>query len=376
MSIHVVLDARTLDDHFPGIGRYTFHLAQALTAREDIRLTLIVNPRARDSRFPRPQDAFPRAALLPVPMSPFSPAAQWLIPQLVVRTRADVYHSPYYIFPYLIPLPIVVTLHDTIPTRFPAYFSPFKRRLIRALKALAIRRAAHLLADSRATARDVVGFYRAAPSRITVAPLAPAPQFRPHDEEEIAIVRARYALPTPYFLFVGSAKPHKNLALLHRVWQRLEARWGPTTPTLVLVGPLRETGGRDPAIPQARYLDFVPEEDLPALYAGAHAFLFPSLYEGFGLPVLEAMACRVPVLCSDIPALAEVTAGACWRLPPQDEEAWLRAVEILWHEDTAREAWAEKALARAAEFSWPKTAALTVKAYHQALTRDHRMQGR
>ena len=132
--MHVVLDARTLDDHFPGIGRYTFHLAQALEECADLRLTLIVNPRAHNSRFPPPQDAFPSATCFPVPYSPFDPRSQWHIPRLLAHSQADLYHSPYYLFPYFLSIPCVVTLHDTIPTRFPHYFSPPKRWLIRHLK--------------------------------------------------------------------------------------------------------------------------------------------------------------------------------------------------------------------------------------------------
>ena len=364
--MHVVLDARTLDDHFPGIGRYTFHLAQALLQRDDLRLTLIVNPRARNTRFPPPEEAFPSATCVFAPCSPLDPRSQWHVPRALSRVRADLYHSPYYVFPYRLSrhLPCVVTLHDTIPTRFPAYFSPAKRWLIRGLKFLAVRRAVHLLADSHVTAQDVARFYRVSPQRITVAHLAPAPSFRPQPRAVVTQVRARYGVPEHYFLYVGSAKPHKNIALLRRVWQRLAQRLGNRAPTLVLVGPIEKMA----PVVHWQYLGFVPEADLPALYGGARGFLFPSLYEGFGLPVLEALACGTPVVCSDIPALAEVTGQAAWRLPPHDERAWEDAILTLWEDDAARQKWARQGLARARAFTWEQTAARAVTAYRKALS--------
>ncbi len=367
--MHVVLDARTLDDHFPGIGRYTFHLAEALNHRDDIRLTLLVNPHARDSRFAPPHQAFPNARVLPVPLSPFNILSQWTIPRLLKRLQADVYHSPYYILPYAVSVPIVVTLHDTIPTRFPQYFPRGKGRLIRGLKTLAIRRAAHLLVDSQATARDIIGFYRVSPSQITVAPLAPGPQFCPQPRARTDAVRERYTLPERYFLYVGSAKPHKNVGLLMQAWASLAERWQKEAPVLALVGPIEQTAlGRGMAhvAPHVQTIGFVPEEDLPALYTGARAFLFPSLYEGFGLPVLEAMACGTPVICSDIPVLVEVAGDAGWYLPPQDVDRWCRAVETLWQDEQERQRRAEQCLKRASQFSWEQTASIVVQAYHKA----------
>ncbi len=360
----IVLDARTLDDHFPGIGRYTFHLAQALARHSQLHLTLIVNPWGRDSRFPSPNTAFPTARIVPLPHTPFAPQAQWRIPRLLREFPADLYHSPYYIYPYAVTLPRVLTVHDTIPTRFPHYFSPAKRLLIRTLKALAIRRASHIIADSWATAEDVKRFYGVEDERITVAPLAPAPHFRPQSAEAIGRVRERYGLPEDYFLYVGSAKPHKNVGLLLRVWERL-SRGYREIPTLLLVGLQSEREKWQGANPFLRGLGFVPESDLPALYAGARAFLFPSLYEGFGLPVLEAMACGTPVVCSAIPALREIVGDAGWLLSPREVEAWEEAVVTLWQDERARATWGERALARARAFSWERTAEIVVGVYRR-----------
>lgn len=365
--MRVVLDARTLDDHFPGIGRYTFHLAQALDqVAPDLDLTLVVNPRARSTRFPPLEQALPHVRLIPVPHSPFAPQSQWLIPRLVRHLRPDLYHSPYYVLPYLTPGPVVLTVHDTIPTRFPAYFSPPRRLLIRTLKRVAIRRACWLLADSATTARDVITFFGADPARVTVAPLAPASQFRPQPPDVIAALRARYQLPERYVLYLGSDKPHKNLTTLLQAWPQLaeEAARGPGL-LLVLAGPL---SSRPPwsTLPAVRVLGPVPEADLPALYAGARAFLFPSLYEGFGLPALEAMACGTPVLCSRVPALVETMGDAAVLLSPTDSEAWARALHRVLMDDALCARLSERGLDHARTFTWECTARLTVEAYESA----------
>ncbi len=358
----IVLDARTLDDHFPGIGRYTFHLAQALAQRPDLRLTLIIHSRRRDSRFPPPSEAFPTARILAVPYSPFAPQSQWHLARAVAQTGTALYHSPYYIYPYAIRIPRVVTIHDTIPTRFPHYFSPPKRLVIRLLKRLAIHRATHILADSRATAEDVKRFYGVEEARLTVAHLAPAPHFRPQPQEAIARVRERYALPARYFLYVGSAKPHKNVDFLVQVWETM-TRQNTSIPLLVLVGLGSQGKGWTSTGAPLRVLGFVPEEELPALYAGARAFLFPSLYEGFGLPVLEAMACGTPVVCHTIPALQEVVGEGGWLLAINDMAGWGEAIMTLAWDDHARAVWSERALARAGAFTWERTAEVVAKVY-------------
>ncbi len=364
MDVHVLLDLRTVADHFPGIGRYAYYLAQALARRPDVRVHLIVHPRGVNTRFPLA--ALSDLPRWPVPCDPLSPWAQvaalrWT--RAWRRAGLQVYHSPYYVFPYAMPLPVVVTCHDTIPTRFPDAFSPGRRWLIRALKRVAFRRARHIVADSRATATDLTRFYGVAPERITVAPLAPAPSFQPQPDTRLAAFRARYGLPERYAVYVGSAKPHKNVPFLLRVWARFSAGH-PRPPVLVLAGPGHE---RWPPQPGVRVLGVVPEEDLPLLYAAAWVCLFPSRYEGFGLPPLEAMACGTPVLCSDIPALAETVADGGLRLPLDQEEPWVEALARVWDDPAERARWAERGRRRAQRFTWERTAAQVVTAYRRAL---------
>ena len=363
-KVHILFDARTLDDHFPGIGRYTFHLLAALHHRKDVTLTLLINPRARNSRFPPPQQAFPRARHVLVPYSPFDWRVQLIVLWATRNLTANLYHSPYYLMAYTLTLPTVVTFHDVIPSLFPAYFSPPKRLLIRLLKTLTIKKAKALLADSQATAEDIAHFYKVPRHRLTVAPLAADPQFSPPSPTALTAFQTHYGLPPRYMLYVGSDKPHKNLPFLLDLWKILAQRF-PSPPTLVLAGPIQRSINNQ--TPYIRKLGFIPEKELPLLYGGAVALLFPSLYEGFGLPALEAMACGTPVIYHDVPALREVVASAGWPLSLNDRETWIQTLIQVWEDAEYREVYARRALARAKMFTWEKTADITVRVYREVL---------
>ncbi len=356
-QMRVLFDARVISDHFPGIGRYAYHLLKAFEAYRDLELGVIFDPKASNSRFSPPWTSSARVQIIQA-STPFTLRSQWELPVAIRHYAFDVYHAPYYVFPYAIPLPTVLTIHDTIPTRFPAYFPPLKRYLIRGLKFLATRKARHIITDSEATARDVQRFYHVNPQRITAIPLAPPPYFTPPLPEQVEKVRRKYSLPTCYFLYVGSSKPHKNVRLLFKVWKR-----SPPPCPLVLVGLTHFWHSSLPA--QVRELGAVPEEDLPALYGGCRGFLFPSLYEGFGLPALEAMACGAPVIYSDIPALREVAGSAGIALPPSDVEAWGDVIERLAYDEAFGEVLKIQGLTRAAQFSWTRTAQATLEVYRR-----------
>ncbi len=358
--MRVLVDARVISDHFPGIGRYTYHLIRALQVWEEVEIYTLVDATAQDSRFPPPTSFLPPNRVLPLDLSPFALPSQWRIPLLARQLPVDLYHSPYYLFPYAIPLPTVVTLHDAIPSRFPQYFPPLKRILIRFSKYMATRKARRILVDSYTTAKDIAQVYKVPPSRMAVVPLAPPPSYRPPSSREIDRVREKYHLPPCYFLYVGSAKPHKNVRLLLTLWGR-EALPCP----LILAGLAHPTTHDLP--PQVRQLGRVPEADLPALYGGAQGVLFPSLYEGFGLPVLEAMACGAPVVYSDIPVLREVAGPGGWPVPPHDVTAWADAVRRLVSDMAWREMLRERGREQAGRYTWEKTAKATLQVYREAL---------
>lgn len=365
-----VLDARTATAHFPGIGRYVVNLARAMAPLlgPEERLVLLRNP-DRPAPWDLAELAGERVQMVDVSCSPFSLCQQWVIPRLLRRLKADLYHSPYYLMPYWSGVPTILTVYDTIPLLFPEHVSARARWLFRWIMALALRSTTRIIAISQTTQRDLHKAFRIASNRTTVIPLAPDPAFYPRPSEEIEAIRRKYALPKAFILYVGSNKPHKNLVRLVEAWALL-TEYG-TRNTLVIAG------AWDPRYPEARllaerlglenirWLGSVPEADLPALYSAAALFVFPSLYEGFGLPVLEAMACGVPVVCSNTSSLPEVVGGAALLVDAADVQALAAAIAGLLGNEARREEMRGKGMQQVARFSWERTAAMTLGIYRE-----------
>ncbi|MFN3762132.1 MAG: glycosyltransferase family 4 protein, partial [Anaerolineae bacterium] len=223
------------------------------------------------------------------------------------------------------------------------------------------------IAVSEATRQDLLRCFRVPADRVAVIPEAADPAFCPRPPAEIDALRRKYALPESFVLYVGSNKPHKNLTRLMEAWAQI-TEYGIRN-TLILAGPW------DPRYPEPRllaerlglqnicWLGPVPDEDLPALYSAATLFVFPSLYEGFGLPVLEAMACGAPVVCSDTSSLPEVAGDAALRVDPTDVRALAAAITELLTNPARRVEMKERGLQQAARFSWKHTAVLTLERY-------------
>jgi alpha-1,3-rhamnosyl/mannosyltransferase len=383
MTAHYILDARTATPHFPGIGRYVTNLARALVPllTDDERLTVIHDP-AHPIILP-PSDA---ARSIPLAVSPFSLRQQWAVPRLlqdgrwsiVHRPSSIIYHSPYIAMPYRPGLPALLTVYDLIPLRYPTHSTARARLLIRWMTRLALRATCHVIAISDFTRRDFMAEFGLSPERITAVPLAADPAFNPQPPAALTAVRTRYGLPERYVLYLGSNKPHKNLVRLVEAWAIVSGQRQAAGSRLVIAGAwdTRHPEARQHAealglADSIRWLGPVPEADLPALYAAATAFVFPSLYEGFGLPVLEAMACGTPVVCSDASSLPEVAGAgqtAAILVDPLDTGALAAAVGRLMPDDALRRELTRRGLAQAAQFSWGRTAQATLEVYRRLVT--------
>jgi alpha-1,3-rhamnosyl/mannosyltransferase len=241
--------------------------------------------------------------------------------------------------------------------------------IFRAAASLAVRRASHVITLSESTKADLVRLSGTSQEKITVTYAAADESFRPFEKEQWEQVLHRYGLPRRYILYLGINKPHKNLVFLLQVFSEVE-----TEAKLVLAG--RE----DPRYRQARkeaerldlrervvFLGEVADRDLPMLYNGAELFVFPSLYEGFGLPVLEAMACGTPVICSSTSSLPEIVGDAALTLDPLDRDAWVAALTELLEKEALRAEMSTKGLRRAQTFSWEDTARRTWLVYQRIL---------
>lgn len=292
----------------------------------------------------------------------------------------DMVHGLVNVLPLSPGYPGVVTVHDLSFLRYPQLFPQIKRLYLTALVRMSVGRARRVIAVSRQTADDVAHFLRADPSRIHVIPNGVDAKFSPGDSAAVEKFRRVHKLPPRYWLYLGTLEPRKNLPLLLDAFARyrgavLSSRAGGDDVTLVLAG---GTGWHFDAIferVQALGLGdavvfpgFIPSEDLPDWYRAAELFLYPSRFEGFGLPVLEAMACGTPVLCSDAPGVREVAGDAAWRLPPDDAQAWQAAMLAAGQAPRRRARMRNAGLARAAGFTWGRAAAATVEVYERIVT--------
>jgi alpha-1,3-rhamnosyl/mannosyltransferase len=372
--MRIGLDARYTGRHFPGIGRYTLSLARGLAELGHGHTLVLISPTADTGQAAALQElaALPRVEVVPCTATPFGLTQQFALPQLVRRLRLDLFHSPYFIKPYLgLPCPSVVTIYDLLGWRYPQALSPRGRRLYAPLMKLAVQTTDALITISTSARDDIAYRYTLPPTSIHVTPLAPAPQFQPQPAARIAAVRERYGLPERYVLYVGANKPHKNIERLLRAWERL-INEQQIDPDLLLV----LAGHTDPAYPQAqtfvvernlgarvRFLNDLADADLPALYSGALCFVFPSYYEGFGLPPLEAMACGTPVLCSYAGGLAEAVGSAALTVDPFSFLEIAEGLARLLHNPALRRMLSARGLQRARTFTWQRTAEQTLDVY-------------
>jgi glycosyltransferase involved in cell wall biosynthesis len=365
-----------------GIGRYTRELIKAAVAHEtafDYRLFTARIPAAR--RFP---------GALPVANHVTHRAAaldeRWLyrlwhrmgvpLPVQAFTGRIDLFHSPDFVLPPVSRgIPTLLTVHDLSFVHYPQTFTPSLVAYLNRVVPRSVGRATHILADSEATRADLVAIWDVPADNITVLYGGVDQAFKPVTRgQTLAAARARYQLgAAPYILSVGTLQPRKNYELLIRAFSQVADKF---PHQLVFAG---GRGWLDDAIEveinrhaladRIRLLGFVADEDLPALYSGAQLLAFPSLYEGFGLPVLEAMACGVPVLASDASSVPEVAGDAAMLLPPADEAGWARGlVELLANPDL-RVRLVAAGFRRARQFTWRRAAAQLGDVYRSLLAR-------
>jgi glycosyltransferase involved in cell wall biosynthesis len=363
--MRIAIDARLWAEPRSGIGRYTRSLTEHLLrlAPEEQWILYVDRP-------PGPTLAGTEVRCLPWPQRLIW--SLWHAPRDLRRRPADVFHGVTgFELPGRGPWALVTTVHDLVPLRLPALVPARHRWAVRCLLGGALRRARRVIAVSETTRGELLARYRLPPAHVVVVPEAAAPHFAPPPPPALAATRARYGLDRPYVLFVGFLEPKKNLGVLLEAVARLRrtGAWGVTE--LVVVGvpgwgpdPARRAHalGLDGAV---RFVGSVPDADLSALYGGALAFAFPSLWEGFGLPALEAMAAGAPVVASNRGALPEVTAGAALLVDPAAGPL-AEALERLLAEPALRERLRLAGLARAAEFSWERTARETLAVYRAA----------
>ena len=372
-----------------GIGRYTRHLVQALLGLdaqdEFVLLTAGGKPvRAGVSASepqirPVPSDiqGKPSARFARLPLTERAWAILWHRLRLplwveLFSGRLDIFHSPDFALPPVRRARTVLTVHDLSFMRVPECSQPSLRAYLLRVVPSSVRRADMVLADSDSTRNDVIELLGVSPDRVRVIYPGVDDSFRRvQDTAVLAHVRQRYRLPERFVLSVGTLQPRKNLTRLIEAYA--QARLD-TNVKLVIAG---GTGWLYEGIfrrveelrlqSEVYFPGYVAEEDLPALYTLAELFLFPSLYEGFGLPPLEAMACGTPVVTSNVSSLPEVMGDAGLMVDPRDVEALASAMGRVLGESSLRCTMVQRGLSQAQRFTWPRTAEELLRLYHEVV---------
>jgi len=293
------------------------------------------------------------------------------------RRSCRLLHLPAGLGPVASRFPVVVTVHDIMPIRFPEFFRPWYRSYVGFVLPRLARRARALICGSEAARQELVEWIGIPAERATVIPYGVDSVFRPlrPDDPAVNAVRRRYDLPHNFVLAVGSVEPRKNLPRLLDALRRLREQPETADVALVHAGPegwqpevATEAARRLGVDSITRFLGYVPVADLAALYGLARVFAFPSLWEGFGIPVLEAMACGCPVVTSRVSSLPEVAGDAALLVDPTSPDAIAQAIAALWHDGPVRSELIERGLAHARRFTWERTAAATAAVYEAVLS--------
>jgi glycosyltransferase involved in cell wall biosynthesis len=359
-----------------GIGRYAASLARALLACQPERFALFYN-RTRHSELPAGFEGVP-ARTVHAGYKPWRMAV-WL-GQLAhlgfnrLLPDAQLFHATEHLLPPLHAVPTVLTVHDMVFKLFREHQKPLNFWYLNATMPLFCRRADAIVTVSECSKRDILAQYGLEPRKVTVVYEAASPEFRPAPAGAVDEVRCRYGLPEHFLIHVGTIEPRKNLTRLIEALQSL--RDESTIVPLLLVGAkgwlyddffhrLDELRIRD----LVRFTGYVPAADLPTLYSAATAAVMPSVYEGCGLPVLEAMACGTPVVSSKASSLPEMGGEAAHYFDPYDIGEIAQVIHSVWSDADLRAHMREDGLSQAARFSWQRAAEETLAVYDTVLRR-------
>jgi glycosyltransferase involved in cell wall biosynthesis len=364
--MRIAIDARKLHDY--GIGTYVRNLVREL-AQQDGADTYVLICRREDAEFvrslgPQFEPAIERAGN-------YSLLEQISVPISLRRAKVDLFHAPHYVVSPLTRCPTVVTIHDCIHLRFPQYLPNRRAHMYaRVMMRMAARRACRILTVSEASKQDILRYLEVPAEKVEVIYNALDQRLAaPPSEEEVTRVRERFQLRSPFILYTGNIKPHKNVDRLIEAFSLLRKRRADDL-KLIIIGDeiskypnLRRLVHRCQLHKHVRFFGFVPEETLAVLYRLASAFVFPSLYEGFGLPPLEAMASGTPVITSNVSSLPEVVGDAALLIDPLDPSALADAMWRVLEEPALRSELIRRGCERVKTFSWARSVARTREVY-------------
>ena len=372
--MRIGIDATALPPQPTGAGNYIINLIRSLNTLDSGDEFVVFVQQSRQHLFDLPPSS--RLHWQVVPDKHPARRLVWeqiIFPGLVGQANLDLLHSLHYTRPYRLPCPSVVTFHDMTFFLYPHMHTLTKRVFFANTIRVSARRADALIADSESTRQDAIRLLGIPPGKISAIPLGVDEVFHPvHDVNLLADVRQRYNLPEQFILFVGVVEPRKNLSLLLKSYKTLVSE--DITHPLVIAGRfgwmyndlLRQIdalGLKD----KIQFTGYIPQTDLPIVYNLADVFVYPSIYEGFGLPPLEAMACGTPVITTAISSMPEHVGDAGILIPAEDEWALSRAIHTVLTDRRLREQLSLKGSKQAANFTWKRTARETLQVYRKVL---------
>lgn len=369
--MRIAIDAHSVGTGLGGNESYATNLIEALATIDSVNeYTLYVTRPEAVRRFSQRWPNFvvrqtrPHTPLIRIPLT---------LSAELRKNPVDVLHVQFTAPPFA-PCPVVVSIHDLSFEHLPETFKRRSRAQLRLTVRRSARKATHILALSEHARADIVATYGIPADRVTAIPLAAADRFQPVvDERELQRVRHTYGIAGDYILTVGSIQPRKNLGRLIAAYARLRTDAKVGHPQLVIVGrqawlvgetlrAIRDSGFSDSII----LTGYVPDDDLPALYSGARCFVYPSFFEGFGLPPLEAMKCGVPVVAGNRTSLVEVVGDAGILVDPLNPEAIASGLSQVLSDEDLREELGSRGLERSRLFNWRETAKRTLEVYERA----------
>jgi len=378
--MRIAIDAHSVGNQLAGNETYAVNLIEALAeVDQSNQYTLYVTRQSAIDRFANRWPNFKIKRM--VPYTPLVRIPVTLSAELR-RNPVDVLHVQY-TAPPLAPCPVVATIHDLSFEHLPETFNRRSRAQLRLTVRRTARKAAQILTLSEFSRRDIVDTYRIAPDRVSVTPAAAPSHFKPiEDETELRKIREIYGIERDYILSVSSIQPRKNLIRLIEAYSCLRGlRPEGKLPQLILVGKRgwldNETfraAQRHSANNDIAFTGYVAENDLSALYSGATCFVYPSFFEGFGLPVLEAMQCGAPVIAGNRTSIPEVVGNAGLLFDPFDTNALVQALTRVLDDSEYRSVLRRQGLERAREFDWKQTARMTLQAYEKAVASKYKHQ--
>jgi len=390
--MRIALNALFLQTPPSGSGQYLLHLLYALKAIDQQNEYILLGAKPAAPAAPVAGD---RSGAIPFPyqVHPVPPFAnrneniekllweQYTGPAAAHKSAADLFHVPYFAPPLFPRTPTVVTIHDVIPLRLPAYRTGAKVKAYMRLASRAAHHATLIITVSQHAKQDMIDALHLPAERIRVTYEAAGDEYRPiTDTTILAQARARYNVGERYIFYLGGLDQRKNVPQLVRAFAHLYKQLEqPDLQLLISGNPDKQKGSFFPdprpvaaelGISDRVIYRFVEDADKPAMYSGASLFVFPSLYEGFGLDPLEAMACGAPVVCSNRTSLPEVVGDAAITVDPDDTHALVAAMRSVLTNSSLANDLRARSIQRAAQFSWRKTATETLAAYEEALARS------